>query len=110
MPTTTVVNHQFQPVMKPATGPMNAREYAANDPETGCSTAISPSMRMRKYTITPTSANEISTAGPAYWIDPAEPKNRPVPIDEPKAIIINCLLLTLLCRPCSCRLSFWLTV
>ena len=48
MPTTTVVNHQFQPVINPAPRPMYSREYAAKDPETGCSTAISPSMRMRK--------------------------------------------------------------
>nr|VDG62798.1 Uncharacterised protein [Streptococcus thermophilus] len=48
MPTTIVVYHQFHPATKPARGPMKSRAYAANDPETGLATAISPSMRMRR--------------------------------------------------------------
>lgn len=87
MPVTTQKSQYVQPVAKPANGPMNSRAYSEKEPDTGRYMRSSPSARMMKKMTRPATAYARIRLGPAMEMPLPAPRNRPVPMAPPIAII-----------------------
>ncbi|GHG52989.1 hypothetical protein GCM10018980_36660 [Streptomyces capoamus] len=90
MPVTTQNSQYVHPVTKPANGPMNSRAYSENEPDTGRYISSSPRARMMKKMTRPAMAYARIRLGPALEMPLPAPRNRPVPMAPPMAIIWIC--------------------
>lgn len=84
---------------KPQAGSINRVEKTEKDPWMGNMTASSPSAWTTVNSMIPMSMKQMMTeAGPPAVKEPAEPTNRPVPIEPPMAIICKCRPLRDRCK------------
>jgi hypothetical protein len=97
----------IQPAAYAAFSPKNSRAYETNDPEEGRCSTSSPRARRMKKAKTPQMAKTIASAGPADARRPPAPRNSPVPIAPPMAIICSCRGFSPWWNPsCSCEKSW----
>jgi len=86
---------------KPAQGCTYISAYTPNEPATGCATVISPSAHIKHSAIAPAARKLKITPGPASLTEMALPRNNPVPIAPPIAIMESCRGVKWRWRPAS---------